>query len=159
MINRRDFVIRATGLAVAAISVQKLMAESAYGAGSPRITVYKTSTCVCCAKWVDHLQESGFNPTVHDKDEAELQRLKDELGVPQEVRSCHTAVVDRYLIEGHVPAEDIRRLVKERPRLAGLAVPGMPTGTPGMAAPGAKTGDFEVVSFQADGKTQIFARY
>jgi hypothetical protein len=108
---------------------------------------------------VDHLRVSGFNTTVHDKDEAVLQRLKDELGVPQEVRSCHTAVVDRYLIEGHVPAGDIERVVKERPRVAGLAVPGMPSRTPGMAMPGEKIGDFEVISFQADGKTQIFARY
>jgi hypothetical protein len=159
MINRREFVLRATGLVVAGVSVRELAAESPDRVVPLRITVYKTSTCVCCAKWVDHLRESGFDTTVHDKGEAELQRLKDELGVPQKVRSCHTAVVDRYLIEGHVPAGDIERVAKERPRVAGLAVPGMPPRTPGMAMPGEKTGDFEVISFQADGKTQVFARY
>ena len=81
----------------------------------PPITVYKSSTCGCCTKWVDHLRANGFKPTVHDRED--MDSLKDQLGVPQEVRSCHTAEAAGYLIEGHVPASDIRRLLAERPEV------------------------------------------
>jgi hypothetical protein len=120
------------------------------------ITVYKSRTCGCCAKWVDHLRANGFATDVHDNED--LDRLKDELGVPQPLRSCHTAVLGSYLIEGHVPASDLRRLLTDRPKLQGLAVPGMPSGTPGMAT-GDKTGGYDVIAFQQDGGTRIFARH
>jgi hypothetical protein len=125
--------------------------------GPTPITVYKSSTCVCCTKWVDHIRANGFAPVVHDDEE--MEALKDEMGVPPEVRSCHTGIVDKYLIEGHVPASDIRRLLAERPKTAGLAVPGMPPLTPGMAPPGVEPKDFEVVSFQPDGSTKLFSRH
>jgi hypothetical protein len=121
------------------------------------ITVYKSSTCGCCTQWVDHIRANGFAPVVHDLEE--MEALKDEMGVPPGVRSCHTGIVEKYLIEGHVPASDIRRLLAERPKTAGLAVPGMPPLTPGMAPAGEKPRDFEVVSFQTDGSTRLFARH
>jgi hypothetical protein len=88
-----------------------------------------------------------------------MDTIKDDLGVPKAVRSCHTAVADRYLIEGHVPASDIRRLLTEKPKLLGLAVPDMPPGTPGMAPPGTPISGFEVLAFSQDGTTRSFARY
>jgi hypothetical protein len=87
-----------------------------------------------------------------------MDQLKDELGVPGPLRSCHTALIDGYLIEGHVPASDIRRVLAERPKVAGLAVPGMPAGSPGMAEPG-KEGDYKVVAFQLSGSTTEYARH
>jgi hypothetical protein len=119
--------------------------------------VYKSSTCGSSAKWVDHLKASGFAPSVHD--EEGMDAIKDDLGVPAGVRSCHTALAGKYLIEGHVPAADIHRLLAEKPKVKGLAVPGMPTGTPGMAEPGSTAEPFEVVSFDSTGKTTHYASH
>jgi hypothetical protein len=152
MLSRRRFVAAAAGLLAVSGRSKWLAAASA----TP-ITVYKSRSCGCCAKWVEHLEAEGFDPRVHD--EEEMDRIKDELGVPQAVRSCHTAVAGKYLIEGHVPAADIRKLLRQQPAVAGLAVPGMPGGTPGMAALGAKPTGFDVVAFQSSGKTEVFARY
>jgi hypothetical protein len=121
------------------------------------ITVYKSSSCGCCTKWVDHVREHGFEPVIYD--EEDMDAVKAQLGVPSDVRSCHTALAGKYLIEGHVPAADIRRLMAEGPSVAGLAVPGMPSNTPGMAPPEAKIAGFEVVAFQLDGTRKTFARY
>jgi hypothetical protein len=121
------------------------------------ITVYKSSTCGCCAKWVDHLRANGFDPRVHD--EEDMDAIKDQMGVPKGVRSCHTALVGKFLIEGHVPAGDIQRLLKEHPAVAGLAVPGMPSSAPGMAVPGAPAEPYEVVSFTSDGAGPVYARH
>jgi hypothetical protein len=119
--------------------------------------VYKSSSCECCVKWIDHIRASGFAPVVHD--EENMDALKDQMGVPESVRSCHTAIMDKYFIEGHVPASDIRRLLAEQPKTAGLAVPGMPPRTYGMAPPGVEVGGYDVVAFQGDGQTRIFARH
>ena len=156
MMNRRDFVARAAGLAVTTLGARRLLAVTGPGPGTA-ITVYKSASCGCCAKWVDHLRESGFAPAVHD--EENMDAVKDEMGVPKDVRSCHTALLDRYLVEGHVPAGDLRRLLAERPVVAGLAVPGMPGSTPGMAVPGQPHEPYEVVSFARNGKTAPFARH
>lgn len=155
--QRRGFLARMAGLVAVGVTGRRLWAELPSGMGPIPITVYKSSTCVCCTKWVDHIRANGFAPVVHDDEE--MEALKDEMGVPTEVRSCHTGIVEKYLIEGHVPASDIRRLLAERPKTAGLAVPGMPPLTPGMASPGVKPRDFDVVSFQADGSTRLFARH
>jgi hypothetical protein len=152
MLSRREFVAAAAGVVFVGIR-----SRWAFAAPATPITVYKSSSCGCCAKWVEHLKAEGFAPQVHN--EESMDRLKDDLGVPQAVRSCHTAVAGKYLIEGHVPAGDIRKLLQRRDKVAGLAVPGMPGGTPGMAESGAKAEDFEVLAFQADGTTQVFARY
>ncbi|HUR96021.1 MAG TPA: DUF411 domain-containing protein [Gemmatimonadales bacterium] len=156
MITRRDFLAQTTALAIGGLSAGRLLAQLPAGPGTP-ITVYKSASCGCCAKWVDHLRENGFVPTVHD--EEEMDAIKDEMGVPKAVRSCHTALVDRYLVEGHVPAADLRRVLAERPAIAGLAVPGMPRSTPGMAAPGDAHEPYEVVSFTTNGKTARFAQH
>lgn len=158
MITRRTFVTQVAGLTAGAAAGRRLWAEFPSFEGKPTpITVYKSSSCGCCVKWVEHVRANGFAPEVHDREDVEV--LKDELGVPKAVRSCHTAVCDQYLIEGHVSASDIRRLLHERPRVAGLAVPGMPPRTYGMAPPGVEVGGYEVVAFEADGKTRVFARY
>jgi hypothetical protein len=157
MISRRSFVLRAGGLLAAGNLSRTLLAHAIEPASPTPITIYKSSTCGCCSKWVDHVREAGFVPTTFD--EEDMEGIKDQLGVPRPLRSCHTAVVDQYLIEGHVPAGDIRKLLRERPKVAGLAVPEMPGGTPGMAPPGAPIAGFTVLSFTADGKTQSFARY
>ena len=97
------------------------------------IVVYKTATCGCCGKWVDHLKAAGFAPTVHTlqtMDEAPVRTR-----IPAALRSCHTATLEGYLVEGHVPADVIRKLLKEKPRVEGIAVPGMPAGSPGMESP------------------------
>ncbi len=155
MITRRVFVTQAAGFAVAALGTDRLLAQLA--PGSTAIAVYKSATCRCCTKWVDHLRANGFAPAVHD--EADMDAVKDEMGVPKAVRSCHTALLGRYLIEGHVPAPDLRRLLAERPAIAGLAVPGMPSSTPGMAQPGAVHEAYAVVAFARDGQTTVFARH
>lgn len=157
MIQRRGFLARLAGLAAVGVTGGRLWAELPGGMSATPITVYKSSTCGCCTQWVDHIRANGFAPVVHDNEE--MEALKDEVGVPPGVRSCHTGIVEKYLIEGHVPASDIRRLLAERPKTAGLAVPGMPPLTPGMAPAGEKPRDFEVVSFQTDGSTRLFARH
>jgi len=158
MLSRRVFMLRVTGLVAGGVAARRLIAQSSLvQPGSTPITIYKSSSCGCCTKWVEHVRANGFAPMVHD--EENMDAIKDELGVPKEVRSCHTALVEKYLIEGHVPAADIRRLLADQAKVAGLAVPGMAEGTPGMAPPGAKITGFEVVAFQRDGTTRTFARY
>jgi hypothetical protein len=151
MVSRRKFVAGLASVVILGGRGQGLAALSAVP-----ITIYKSRTCGCCAKWVDHLKENGFRATVHD--EEEMDRIKDQWKIPSAVRSCHTAKSEGYLIEGHVPAEDIHRLLADRPRVAGLAVPGMPPGSPGMAEPG-EEGGYEVLAFQFDGSTRHFATH
>ncbi|MEZ0334336.1 MAG: DUF411 domain-containing protein [Gemmatimonadales bacterium] len=155
MISRRTFVIQATGLGVALAGGNRLWAIVTDN--PPSLTVYKSATCGCCTKWVDYVKAAGFTTVVHDEDD--MSTVKDNLGVPAKLRSCHTAQVEKYVIEGHVPAEDIQRLLKDRPKVAGLAVPGMPASSPGMAVPGEPHEPFEVLAFQFDGTTQVFAKH
>jgi hypothetical protein len=154
MISRRDFVFQAAGLALTSIGAADLLARSPVPTS---ITVYKSASCGCCGKWVDYVRANGFAPTVHD--EENMDAIKDDMGVPKAVRSCHTAVVGKYVVEGHVPVEDIRRLLANHPAVAGLAAPGMPASSPGMAAPGAPVEPYQVVTFTADGHTTVFARH
>lgn len=121
----------------------------------PRVTVYKSPTCGCCGKWVDHLKASGFSVTVHDVQSVEP--FKERYGVPRNLASCHTATVAGYAIEGHVPADLIKRLLAEKPRVKGLAVPGMPVGSPGMEQGNVKE-PYDVVSFDETGRTAVYAR-
>lgn len=120
------------------------------------ITVHKRMGCGCCTKWVEHLEEQGFAVNAAEVPEAELQALKQRLGVPSSLRSCHTATVNGYTIEGHVPADVIRRFVAEAPQMAGLAVPGMPVGSPGMEMPGRQGEPYEVIAFDRDGNTSVY---
>ena len=119
------------------------------------IAVYKTPSCGCCKEWVTHLAKNGFAPKVHDLED--LAETKASLGVPRALESCHTAVIGRYVIEGHVPADLIRKLVAEKPKnILGLAVPGMVTGSPGMEV-GKRKDPYDIVAFSADGKRSIYA--
>jgi hypothetical protein len=124
------------------------------GPAPQAIVVYKTATCGCCGKWVDHLKAAGFAPTVHTlqtMDEAPVRKR-----IPTPLRSCHTATLEGYLVEGHVPADVIRKLLKEKPRVEGIAVPGMPAGSPGMESNTPEP--YDVVTFDATGKTTVFAK-
>jgi hypothetical protein len=123
----------------------------------PLVEVYKDPSCGCCSKWVEHLQAKGF--TVKTTERADLAELKAKHRVPQKVQSCHMALVDGYVVEGHVPAEDVKRLLKERPSIVGIAVPGMPIGSPGMEVAGMKAQPFDVLSFDRAGRTRVFASH
>jgi hypothetical protein len=124
-------------------------------AAAPQLTVYKTKTCGCCGNWVQLMKTSGFDVKVVEVDDTTEYRRK--YGVPDALASCHTAVVDGYAIEGHVPAADIQRLLKTRPAAKGLAVPGMVMGSPGMEGP--RSDPYSVVMFDAAGKTSVFQSY
>lgn len=124
---------------------------------APRIQVFKTPTCGCCTKWIEHLEASGFE--VDAKDLPDLASLKSENGVPGELISCHTALVDGYVLEGHVPASDIERLLSERPDVRGLAVPEMPLGSPGMEHPDpSRHQPYDVLSF-GPGGVRVYASH
>lgn len=125
-------------------------------AGPPPLTVYKSPTCGCCTKWMDHANASGLATQVVS--EQDMGAVQKRLGVPAELQSCHVAVVADYLIVGHVPAEDIKRLLAEKPMARGLSVRGMPMGSPGMEH-GDHQQPYDVLLFQSDGKTSVFAHH
>lgn len=158
MLTRRDWLVRATGAIGGGVALAVLLPRAASASPKPAsITVYKDPSCGCCTKWVDHLRASGFAPEVHDR--GDMDALKDSLGVPSELRSCHTAVAGRYVIEGHVPASDVKKLLASAPaNLVGLAVPGMPAGSPGMEM-GARADRYDVIAFGAKGTTRVFAHH
>jgi len=141
-------------LGVVAVIAGLAAARPAAHAAGPSVMVYKSPTCGCCKKWMAHLEANGF--TVQHEDMADVSPMKDELGVPRKLVSCHTAVVAGYVIEGHVPAEDIQRLLREKPKVVGLSAPGMPGASPGMDA-----GDdpYEVLAFDSKGATTIWAKH
>ena len=120
-----------------------------------QISVYRVEGCQCCLKWVEHLRKAGFQVTVEAVPNTADYRRR--FGVPEGLKSCHTAFVNGYAIEGHVPAADIQRLLRERPKAKGLAVPGMPLGSPGMEAD--RSQPYSVLLFDADGKTTVFKEY
>lgn len=123
----------------------------------PNVIVYKTESCGCCKLWVRHLSNSGFPVDTHNLDN--LNSVKQRVGVPVGMGSCHTAEVGGYFIEGHVPAEDIKRLLRERPEAKGLTVPGMPAGSPGMEVPSGEVKPYEVFLVAKDGSTSVFSRH
>jgi hypothetical protein len=122
----------------------------------PEMTVYHDPNCGCCGKWVDHMRAHGF--AVETVPTQDMSSIKLELGVPRNLPSCHTAVVGDYVIEGHVPAEDVKRLLAERPDAAGLSVPGMPLGSPGMEM-GDRRMAYDVIRFDENGDTAVFNHY
>lgn len=128
---------------------------AAIAQAGPQVEVFKSPTCGCCTKWIEHLRAGGFEVKAHDVNDITVSRAK--LGVPATLGSCHTARVGGYLIEGHVPAKDIQRLLKERPRAAGLAVPAMPRGSPGMEAD--IKDPYDVLLFQPNGSHAVYQRY
>lgn len=119
----------------------------------PALLVYKTPTCGCCNGWLEHMQEAGF--AVDARNVTDIMSVKLDAGIPAGASSCHTTLVDGYYVEGHVPAEQVKRLLAERPDIAGIAVPGMPTGSPGMEGPNARP--YQVVAIGHDGTASVFA--
>lgn len=122
----------------------------------PTVTVYKSPSCGCCTEWVSYMRDQGFPVEVESK--LNLNPVKSQMGIPSSLEACHTAVVDGYVVEGHVPAEEVKRLLQERPDVQGLAVPGMPAGSPGMEQ-GGRVEPYNVLTFTQEGKTTVFAQY
>lgn len=123
----------------------------------PAVQVYKDPTCGCCSLWVEHLRKAGFSATVTDVQD--MEAIKTKHGVPRQARSCHTAVVGTFVIEGHVPAADVQRLLKERPAVVGIGVPGMPIGSPGMEVASVKPQPYDVLAFNKAGEITVFASH
>ncbi len=149
----RRAVLRALG--VGALALSPLVA-AAQARKPLTIDVYKTATCGCCEDWVKHLRDNGFTVATHDVEDTGVYRKK--FGIPERFGSCHTGVIDGYGIEGHVPAADIRKLVATKPRAAGLAVPGMPAGSPGMEY-GSRKDPFDVLLVKPDGAASVFTSH
>ena len=124
----------------------------------PSIEVWKSATCKCCGAWVKHLEADGFTVKVNAAEPSTLASLKRQAGIGDRLASCHTAMIDGYVIEGHVPGTEIKRLVAERPEAIGLAVPGMPVGSPGMEQ-GMEFEPYDVLLIKKDGATEVFAKH
>ena len=150
MISRRSF------LGSVAVSLLIAWLGGPAMAQSPHITVHKDPNCACCGAWVDHLRSDGFEVSVTET--GQLNRIKARLGVPDALASCHTAEIDGFIIEGHVPAGSVRKLLSLRPNIRGLAVPGMPVGSPGMEVAGTPPDTYDVIAFGPSGQS-VFARY
>ena len=151
-LSRRMILIG--GTAMLAASPLKALAQ---GAG-PAIHVMKDPNCGCCSAWIEILENDGFAVTTERSLGTLLMRYKLENGIPQEMASCHTGSIEGYMIEGHVPVADIRRLLEERPEAVGLAVPGMPYGSPGMG-PESEREAYDVFLIRRDGSTELFTSY
>ncbi|MEW5888185.1 MAG: DUF411 domain-containing protein [Pseudomonadota bacterium] len=147
--HRRQFLIAAATLSLGP-------AAFAQRVSLPEVVVYKDPNCGCCGAWADHLRDSGFPVKVIEN--RDMTVLKQRLGVPDKLASCHTAEVGGYILEGHVPAQSVKRLLAEKPKVKGLAVPGMPAGSPGMEV-GNRRDPYDVVAFGAEGSARVFDRY
>ena len=132
-----------------------LSGANAFAQGAPRVEVFKNASCSCCGGWVEHLRENGFEVTTHNIDNVPANREK--LGMPEQLDSCHSAKVGGYVIEGHVPATDIQRLLKEKPKALGLAVPSMPAGSPGMESP--RPVRYDTLLVKRNGSSSVFASH
>jgi len=148
MLDRRTMI----GIALAAIPT----VACSKPAKAAEINVYKSPSCGCCGAWVSNLQTSGLRVVVHDMDD--VTPIARSAGVPSELRSCHTAIVDGYFVEGHVPAPDVRKLLRDRPKARGIAVPGMPIGSPGMEQGDARQ-PYSTLLVDRQGKTTLFAQH
>jgi hypothetical protein len=158
MLTRREWLAVTVGGAAAALVTRVEGALAFPTAGPPtRITVYKTPTCGCCRLWVDHARAGLAGYEIKTLDMDDLTEVKTRLGVPESLQSCHTTITGPYVFEGHVPADLIKRFLRERPKALGLAVPGMPLGSPGMEMGGRKQ-PYDVVLFEKTGKTRVYAR-
>lgn len=150
--GRRPFLLG--GAAAAALILTGGTPSIARTTGIGPIRVFKSPSCGCCGQWVDYMTKHGFTLQVENRDN--LDAIKKMARVPEKLWSCHTSVVGKYIVEGHVPVEAIRKLLTDKPKLAGIALPGMPEGSPGM--PGQKAAPFKVIGFQADGKTKLYTK-
>ncbi len=150
MPNRRQFLIASAAASLAPLTLGRKL----FAAPPQVITVYKDANCGCCVQWIKHLSANGF--VVSARDVTNMDEIKQNMRVPAELRSCHTAVVDRYVIEGHVPADVIKKLLAEKAAVQGLAVGGMPAGSPGME--GNHKDRYDVMAFTNDGKIRVYAK-
>ncbi|MDR3376518.1 MAG: DUF411 domain-containing protein [Ancalomicrobiaceae bacterium] len=140
---------------VGAALVTLIIAGTDRGAeAAQRVDVWKSPSCSCCGNWIAYMTANGFDVAIHDVDD--VDPVKQANGVTSDLASCHTAKIENYVVEGHVPVTDIRRLLAERPAVKGIAVPAMASGAPGMGSDGSA---YDVVSFDATGKTQVFAHH
>ena len=155
MINRRTLIASGIGALAASAGIAAYL-SSGSSTSAAEVEVFKSPSCGCCGAWANHLSANGFSVSVTRIDD--LDPIKKRLGVPYELESCHTATIGGYVIEGHVPAQDIQRLLREKPDAVGLAVPGMPSGSPGMDAGGAAD-RYSVILFRQDGSQTVFSRY
>jgi hypothetical protein len=151
----RTIALAVSFVALALTTAAARISPPEEAAKKPIITVYKDPGCGCCKNWIEHLKKHGYR--VDAKDSPNMTEIKHTLGVPDRLTACHTAMVNGYLIEGHVPAADIDRLLAQKPRIAGLAVPGMPMGSPGME--GGPAQRYQVLTFDKSGKTGVFASH
>ncbi len=124
--------------------------------GNKQMTVYRSPSCGCCGGWIAHMKKHGFEITDIKTDN--IEAIKQKYNLPQDLASCHTAIINGYVMEGHIPADDIKRFLKEKPKMKGLAVPAMPIGTPGMESGKIKQ-PFAVLAFNKEGETKVFNRY
>lgn len=147
----RRFLLSALAAAPFAISVSRVMA-----APLPEVHVFKSATCGCCGAWVEHLQASGFPVKVTEVEDTTVARQR--LGMPDRLGGCHSASVAGYALEGHVPATEVKRLLAQRPQAIGLAVPGMPVGSPGMEV-GSRQDPYAVFLVDRQGRESVYARY
>ncbi|MGZ4959589.1 MAG: DUF411 domain-containing protein [Methylomonas sp.] len=147
-------IFKLIGFLLFAVFSFNLSAEEA--AKQAEMTVYRSPTCGCCGKWIAHAEQNGFK--VNDVVTTDMDAIKKKYGIPDKLASCHTAIVDGYVIEGHVPAGDIQKLLQAKPKVLGLSAPGMPMGSPGMET-GGQTQDYKVMSIDKDGKVEVFAEH
>ena len=152
--ERRIFVRVIVGAGAAAVAAPRF-ARAMISAAPILMTVYKSPSCGCCKSWVTHMQGAGFTVKVIDLDD--LTTVKRNAGVPQKLQSCHTALVGGYVVEGHVPADLVKKMLNQKPPITGLAVPGMVTGSPGMEMGDSKD-PYDVIAFDRTGKTSVFAK-
>lgn len=127
------------------------------GSDKTEVVMYKNEGCQCCTRWANHMMEGEF--LVEEKPTPVLMQVKQQNGISRELASCHTALIDGYVVEGHVPIEDVRRLLAEKPDAIGIAVPGMPTGSPGMEMAGRAPESYDVLLINKDGSTSVFASH
>ncbi len=151
--KRRLFVL--TAIFAAFIPLTAAAPGSPSPATAEVITVYKDPDCGCCKAWVEYLRKNGYRVVTHDT--RDMDEIKTTVGIPKQLMSCHTAIIAGYIIEGHVPAADIARLLRTKPNIRGLAVPGMPAGSPGMEGP--PPVHYKVIAFTRSGKTSVFANH
>lgn len=160
-VDRREFLRAGAFAALGVFSARALGAQQGRAAQQalPAMTIYKSASCGCCKLWVDHVKGAGF--TVREVNTDDLNSVKREMGIPPRLASCHTVVVGSYVVEGHVPADDVKRLLRDRPAgVRGLAVPGMPVGSPGMEqGPPSQYERYQVLAFTAAGATSVFATH
>jgi len=152
-LERRVVMVTAAAF-LALLATAWMSAQSA--TAKPQLTVYKSSTCGCCSNWVAHMKANGFDVKAIDVDD--IDKVKQEHGVPAAAASCHTALVNGYIVEGHVPADAVLKMLRDKPAIAGIAVPGMPIGAPGMEMPNGQKEPYTIVSFDRSGKTAVYER-